>query len=298
MNILKKYKSKSIAVIVSLLLYGLMFLLLAVIPGIDTAMNTDEGITEEESIQFQLLEDIALRSMSDTKAADKTSGIKVVESTVRTTESKDINEDIVEAESNDPTNVVLNQDSMMMEQLKKTLSVFKEAIPPDSLAKNPIEQQTTEKVRQALAERGQNTADDWEFIKSNYKTIQNLRRVYPYVLRAKEVIDNLNAKLATMNDAKEKKKLIKQTEKELFSQFEKDVRKMSYSQGKLLLKLLARETNESAYGLIKTYKGGIPATFWYGVGLLFHENLKTKYDSIGEDAALEKIVKKHQMGKF
>lgn len=298
MNILKKYKSESIAVIVSLLLYGLMFLLLAVIPGIDTAMNTDEGITEEESIQFQLLEDIALRSMSDTKAADKTSGIKVVESTVKTTESKDINEDIVEAERNDPTNVVLNQDSMMMEQLKKTLSVFKEAIPPDSLAKNPIEQQTTEKVRQALAERGQNTADDWEFIKSNYKTIQNLRRVYPYVLRAKEVIDNLNAKLATMNDAKEKKKLIKQTEKELFSQFEKDVRKMSYSQGKLLLKLLARETNESAYGLIKTYKGGIPATFWYGVGLLFHENLKTKYDSIGEDAALEKIVKKHQMGKF
>ena len=298
MNILKKYKSKSIAIIVSLLLYGLMFLLLAVIPGIDTTMNTDESITDEESIQFQLLEDIALRSMSDTKAADKTSGGKVIETTVKTIESKGINEDIDETESDDPTNVVLNQDSMMMEQLKKTLSVLKEVIPTDSLAKNPIQQQTTEKVLQALAERGQNTASDWEFIKSNYKTIQNIRRVYPYVLKAKEVIDNLNAKLATMNDAKEKKKLIKQTEKELFSQFEKDVRKMSYSQGKLLLKLLARETNESAYGLIKTYKGGIPATFWYGVGLLFHENLKAKYDSLGEDAALEKIVKKHQLGQF
>ena len=84
MNILKKYKSKSIAIIVSLLLYGLMFLLLAVIPGIDTTMNTDESITDEESIQFQLLEDIALRSMSDTKAADKTSGGKVMETTVKT----------------------------------------------------------------------------------------------------------------------------------------------------------------------------------------------------------------------
>lgn len=302
MNIFKKYKSKSIAVVLSLVIYGLMFLLLAVIPGFDSAMNLDDSKIEEEPIQFQMLEDIALRSMTETKADDKKTIGKAESTDKRSIESKIANEDvdknIDKADSDDPTNVVLNQDSVMMEQLKKTLSVLKEVIPPDSLAKNPIEQQTTEKVRQALAERGQNTASDWEFIKNNYKTIQNIRRVYPYVLKAKEVIDNLNAKLATMNDAKEKKKLIKQTEKELFSQFEKDVRKMSYSQGKLLLKLLARETNESAYGLIKTYKGGIPATFWYGVGLLFHENLKTKYDSIGEDAALEKIVRKHRLGEF
>lgn len=302
MNIFKKYKSKSIAVVVSLVIYGLMFLLLAIIPGFDSAMNLDDSKIEEEPIQFQMLEDIALRSMTETKADDKKTIGKAESTDKRAIESKITNEDvdknIDKADSDDPTNVVLNQDSVMMEQLKKTLSVLKEVIPPDSLAKNPIEQQTTEKVRQALAERGQNTASDWEFIKNNYKTIQNIRRVYPYVLKAKEVIDNLNAKLATMNDAKEKKKLIKQTEKELFSQFEKDVRKMSYSQGKLLLKLLARETNESAYGLIKTYKGGIPATFWYGVGLLFHENLKTKYDSIGEDAALEKIVRKHRLGEF
>ena len=302
MNILKKYKSKSIAVVLSLVIYGLMFLLLAVIPGLDSAMNVDDSKIEEEPIQFQMLEDIALRSMTETKADDKKTIGKAEATDKKTIESKTIDEDVDKdmnkADSDDPTNVVLNQDSVMMEQLKKTLSVLKEVIPPDSLAKNPIEQQTTKKARQALAERGQNTAADWEFIKSNYKTIQNIRRVYPYVLKAKEVIDNLNAKLATMNDAKEKKKLIKQTEKELFSQFEKDVRKMSYSQGKLLLKLLARETNESAYGLIKTYKGGIPATFWYGVGLLFHENLKAKYDSLGEDAALEKIVKKHQLGQF
>ena len=302
MNIFKKYKSKSIAVVLSLVIYGLMFLLLAVIPGLDSAMNVDDSKIEEEPIQFQMLEDMALRSMTETKADDKKTIGKAEATDKKAIESKTIDEDvdknIDKADSDDPTNVVLNQDSVMMEQLKKTLSVLKEVIAPDSLAKNPIEQKTTEKVRQALAERSQNTASDWEFIKNNYKTIQNIRRVYPYVLKAKEVIDNLNAKLATMNDSKEKKKLIKQTEKELFSQFEKDVRKMSYSQGKLLLKLLARETNESAYGLIKTYKGGIPATFWYGVGLLFHENLKAKYDSLGEDAALEKIVKKHKLGQF
>jgi len=84
----------------------------------------------------------------------------------------------------------------------------------------------------------------------------------------------------------------------LFAQFEKDVRNMTTSQGKLLLKLIARETNQSAYGLIKTYKGAIPATFWYGVGLIFHENLKLQYDSIGEDAQLEKIVQKYKRGNL
>ena len=73
---------------------------------------------------------------------------------------------------------------------------------------------------------------------------------------------------------------------------------MSTSQGRLLLKLISRETDQTAYGLIKTYKGGIPATFWYGVGLLFHENLKMQYDSLGEDAQLEKIVQRYKMGKL
>ena len=60
----------------------------------------------------------------------------------------------------------------------------------------------------------------------------------------------------------------------------------------------SRETNESAFGLIKTYKGGIPATFWYSVGLIFQEDLKAKYDSTGEDALLEKIVKKYKQGEI
>jgi len=108
----------------------------------------------------------------------------------------------------------------------------------------------------------------------------------------------MNTQLATIKEDQEKRKLIKKTEKELFSQFEKDVRKMSYSQGKILLKLIARETNETAYSLIKTYKGGLPADFWYTVGMVFQENLKTKYDSLGEDAMLEKVVKKYKNGEL
>lgn len=303
MNILKKYKSESIAVVVSLLIYGVMFLLFSIIPGMDSASNIDDSKMQEEAIQFQSMEDIALRSLPETKTTrDKKIADKASASATRSVESKgiadDMDKNMDEDQSDDATNVVLNQDSVMMEQLKKSLAVLKEIIPADSLSKNPIEQKSTEKAHQALAEQTLTTADEWEFIRNNYRLIQNIRRVYPYVLKTKEIVNKLNAQLATMTNGAEKRKLIKQTEKELFGQFEKDVRNMSYSQGKLLLKLIARETNESAYGLIKTYKGGIPATFWYGVGLLFHENLKVKYDSVGEDAVLEKIIQKHKLGKF
>ncbi len=126
----------------------------------------------------------------------------------------------------------------------------------------------------------------------------SLKKIYPYVQKTKEIVAKMNLQLAKTKDQKEKRRLIKQTEKELFAQFEKDVRNMSTSQGRLLLKLISRETSQSAYGLIKTYKGGIPATFWYGVGLLFHENLKMQYDSLGEDAQLERVVQRYKLGKL
>lgn len=303
MNIFKKYKAKSIAIIVSLFIYGVMFLLLAVIPGLGSSSTIDESKMQEEAIQFQLMEDIAVRSLSTTKiTGDKKISDKSSPAATKVVESKetpsDGGKDLDEDDSDDATNVVLNNDSVMLEQLKKSLAVLKEVIPEDSLEDNPIAQKNTEKARQAFADKTQTTAEDWEFIRNNYRAIQNIRKLYPYVLKTKEIINNLNAKLATMTDGRQKRQLIKQTEKELYGQFEKDVRNMSYSQGKLLLKLLARETNQTAYGLIKTYKGGIPATFWYGVGLLFHENLKARYDSLGEDAVLEKIIQKHKLGKF
>jgi len=302
MNIFKKYKSNSIAVLVSVVFYGVLFILLNVIPGLDSGSNIE---VQEDPIKFELIDEIAALPPLDTKgSATKKSADKSTERAVRASASKaapastnmEREEDL--DQSNDEENTVENQDSVVLAQLKKALAVLKDIVPSDSLQKNPIEKKAVENVTKTMVEQNKTTAEDWEFIRSNYRTIQNIRKVYPYVLKTKEVIERLNSQLATITSASERHRLIKQTEKELFAQFEKDVRNMSYSQGKLLLKLLARETNQTAYGLIKTYKGGIPATFWYGVGLLFKENLKMKYDSVGEDAVLEKIIQKHKLGKF
>jgi len=189
-------------------------------------------------------------------------------------------------------------DSVKVAELKKIIDELKNSIPEDTLSKDKIQPPDNQNAQKMLADNAQKQFEDQQFYFDNYRAILSLKVVYPYVQKTKEIITKLNKQLATIKDGREKRRLIKQTEKELFAQFEKDVRNMSTSQGKLLLKLIARETNQTAYGLIKTYKGAIPATFWYGVGLLFHENMKLQYDSLGEDAQLEKVVQKYKLGKL
>jgi hypothetical protein len=300
MNFLKKNKAKIIAVSVSITFYGLLLLLLLVVPNGDSSLkSTDEIKNKEEEIKFQIIEEIPLQPSVETqktnvknlfKELTKESQPKANEKT--TDENKDFDQ------SDDETNVIENQDSVMLVELKKALVVLKDIVPKDSLAKNTIEEKKTQKVKEALTEKTHYSEEEWQFIRNNYRMILSIRKVYPYVQKTKQLVDDLNKKLATIKNNHERNMLIKETEKALFKEYEKDVRSMSYSQGKLLLKLLARETDQSAYGLIKTYKGGIPATFWYGVGLLFQENLKVKYDSLGEDALLEQVVKKYKIGKI
>ncbi|MDP4269083.1 MAG: DUF4294 domain-containing protein [Bacteroidota bacterium] len=190
------------------------------------------------------------------------------------------------------------KDTAVAQAVEKLLEALTTPPPPveDSIIKKEI--QEMQKAKEQILTDKRRKEDDRRFLVDNYRTIRNFKKVYPYAIRTRQVIDSLNKKLATITDNRLKKQMIKQKEKELFNQFEKEVRNMSFSQGKLLLKLIARETDQSAYDLIKTYKGKVPATFWYGVGLLFRENLKMDYDSTGEDALLEKIVVKYKQGKL
>jgi hypothetical protein len=68
---------------------------------------------------------------------------------------------------------------------------------------------------------------------------------------------------------------------------------MSTSQGRLLLKLIARETNKTGYDIIKEYKGAFSATFWYGVGKIFGTDLKSEYHKENEDSLIENILDKY-----
>ena len=132
-----------------------------------------------------------------------------------------------------------------------------------------------------------------------YRLVYNFRKTYPYALIAKEkfgIADSvLNSRKFT---SKQKTKYIKDFEKDLFKDFEKPLRKMTITQGGLLLKLIDREIGQSSYQIIKEYRGGFNAIFWQGVAKIFGSDLKRPYDKFGEDKITEDLVIMYQNGTF
>lgn len=114
---------------------------------------------------------------------------------------------------------------------------------------------------------------------------------YPYAKEAGKVINEINAKLAGVTDEKTRKKIIKDREKDLRSTFASKLMNLSVYQGRVLMKLINRETGNNCYDILKEYKGGFDARLYQTVAFFFGSNLKQSYDPTGEDLELEKIVK-------
>lgn len=129
-----------------------------------------------------------------------------------------------------------------------------------------------------------------------YRMIRNLKKTYPYAQMAKVELRELNEKLKGIESSRDRKRLIKETEKSLFSKYEKDLRKFSISQGKMLIKLIDRETGQTSYLLVRELKGGFSATFWQGIARLFGSSLKLDYDPKGEDKILEELIILYEEG--
>jgi coenzyme F420-reducing hydrogenase beta subunit len=138
--------------------------------------------------------------------------------------------------------------------------------------------------------------------KSEYRKyerlIYNLKKVYPYALVVRQRLNEVNVKMAGMNSDKTRREYIKQFEKDVFAEFEDDIRNMTITQGRLLIKLIDRETQNTSYELIKDYRGGLTATFWQGIARIFGTNLKDEYDPFGEDALMEVLLQEIEDGKL
>jgi hypothetical protein len=137
---------------------------------------------------------------------------------------------------------------------------------------------------------------DW---REYYKLVYYFARVYPYALASARVQEIVDSTIAAGGYGRMKKdRYINQVQKQLFADFESAFRSMSISQGRVLLKLIDRETGQSSYSIIKEYKSGIAAGFWQGIAKLFDNDLKSQYDPEGEDRELEELVQAWQSGTF
>lgn len=135
-------------------------------------------------------------------------------------------------------------------------------------------------------------------LQAYYRLRFNVIKVYPYARLAAVKVSEMNAKMAKMSSDGERRRYRKATEEQMRKDFEETIKKMSISQGKVLIKLIDRETGHTSYELIKSLKGSFNAFFAQGLAKLFGHNLKTEYDPQGEDATIENIVQQIERGEI
>jgi len=120
--------------------------------------------------------------------------------------------------------------------------------------------------------------------------VAKVKKVYPVAVEARKLLEKYEPQYYALEDNRDKRKLMKQVEKELFAEHMDELKKWSISDGRILLKLIDRETERTPYTLIKEFRGGVSAVFWQGVARIFKNNLKSEYDPEEEDRVLEEIV--------
>lgn len=123
-----------------------------------------------------------------------------------------------------------------------------------------------------------------------WRLVYNLKKVLPYSKIVAATVNQVEFKLGALKTDKERRKFIKTMEDSLWKTYEGDLRQMTTTQGMLLFKLVDRETSNSTYYWIDSFRGSVNAFFWQGIARLFGTNLKSKYDPKGEDAIIEQIV--------
>lgn len=126
--------------------------------------------------------------------------------------------------------------------------------------------------------------------------IRKVKKVYPLAVKARQLLKEYEPKYYALEDQKERRKLMKQLEKDLLAEHKEELKKWSISDGRILLKLINRETERTPYSLLKDFRGGFSAGFWQTIAKLFKNDLKAGYDPDGDDQLLEEIVTLIELG--
>lgn len=122
------------------------------------------------------------------------------------------------------------------------------------------------------------------------RLMKNVKVVYPYAKLAGIKLVEYEDVLANVESNKERRQIMKQVEKEIEAEYGQELRDLTITQGKILLKLIDRETGNSSYDLVSDLRGEFLAVFYQAFARLFTYDLKVKYDPKGEDKDIEMII--------
>ncbi|MBI1288758.1 MAG: DUF4294 domain-containing protein [Flavobacteriales bacterium] len=133
--------------------------------------------------------------------------------------------------------------------------------------------------------------------KKYYRLAYHVKKVLPYAKLAGKRMREVEEEVKDMTP-KERSKRMKLLEKEIKRDYEGELTKLSFTQGRILIKLLDRETGEVSYDIVKEFRGGFTAWFFQGIAKMFDYDLKSEYDPEGDDKLIEEIVQKVERGEL
>lgn len=135
-------------------------------------------------------------------------------------------------------------------------------------------------------------------LKRYLKLKRDVIRAYPYAVLASETLKQINDTLSRIQRERQRKKYIKESEKIMKERFESDLRRLTINQGRILIKLVNRETGDTSYEIVKDLRGTFQALFWQSMARMFGSTLKMEYDPKGEDYLIEEIVQSIERGEI
>ena len=128
------------------------------------------------------------------------------------------------------------------------------------------------------------------------RLIRMVKKCYPLAKQARLEMERMEQQLLAIKDPKEQEKRSKELQRRLIKQYTPTILKMTFSEGKILLKLIDRETDHTAFQIIKEFRGGFVAGFFQAMAKLFGNNLKLEYEPETRDKTIEQIVTYYEMG--
>ena len=174
------------------------------------------------------------------------------------------------------TGIVMNAKAQEEPNLLEVYTDEKDTMPMISL-------QTVE-INESMGEKGKGTRRRFT------EMIHDVREVWPYARFFAKKMRRLDSTLKTLDARGDRKAFLEKEEKKLKDELKSQLKDLDYDQGRILIKLISRETDRTTYELIKRYKSGLKASMWQTAAKVFSMNLKETYEKQDEEA-LERILK-------
>lgn len=128
------------------------------------------------------------------------------------------------------------------------------------------------------------------------RLVYNVKRAYPYAKIAAQIYRQVDDSVKKIPSKKLQEEYVAKVEAELKQRYEGELRKLTITQGRILIKLFYRETGNTTFDAVKEFRGSFEAFFWQALARVFGSNLKTRYDPQGEDRDIEEIVQMIEAG--